>query len=144
MFIRVKVKRNTKPFELVHSDVCGPFSTPTFGCKTHSRYFVGDYTRVSFLWMLPEQKSETCTTAYNAFSAQVTTLGYQTRRFRCNNAQGEYDNKTFRSVLTASVTTYERCPPYSQQKNGVAERMIRTITEKARATMIDSQAPIQF
>jgi len=34
--------------------------------------------------------------------------------------------------------------PYTQQKNGIAEHMIRTITEKARAKMIDSQAPIQF
>ena len=30
-FINVPVQRITKPFELVHSDACGPFSTPTFG-----------------------------------------------------------------------------------------------------------------
>jgi len=47
-------------------------------------------------------------------------------------------------VLTANGTTYEPRPPYSHHKNGVAEGMIRTITGKARAMMIDSQAPIQF
>jgi len=39
-FIRVKVQRTSKPFQLVHSDVCGPFSTPyemlhAFGKTTH-------------------------------------------------------------------------------------------------------------
>jgi len=94
--------------------------------------------------MLPDKKSETCTTTYKAFQARVTTVGYQIRRFRCDNGWGEYDNKTIRSVLTASGTTYDPCPPYSQPKNGITERMIRTITEKARPMMIDSQAPIQF
>jgi len=53
-------------------------------------------------------------------------------------------NKTFRLVLASSGITYEPCPPYAHDKNGVAERMIKTITEKARAVIIDSQAPIEF
>ena len=34
--------------------------------------------------------------------------------------------------------------PATHQKNGVAERMIQTITEKAQSMMIDSQAPFVF
>jgi len=71
-------------------------------------------------------------------------MRYETKRFRCDNGQGEYDNKTFRYVLAARVTIYEPCPPYSHHKNAVAEHMIHTITEKAWAMMIDSQAPVQF
>ena len=140
----VKVKHTSKPFGLVDSDVCGPFSTHTVGGNKHFISFVDDYTRFPFVWMLPDKKSETCTTAYKAFHARVTTLGYQIRRFRCDNGRGEYDNETFRSVLTTSGTTYEPCPPYSHHKDGVTERMIRTITDKARAMMIDSQAPVQL
>jgi len=62
------------------------------------------------------------------------------KRFQCDNGRREYDNKTFRQVLAARGTTYEPCPPYTQNMNGVAERMILTITEKARSMMIDSQA----
>jgi len=47
-------------------------------------------------------------------------------------------------VLAARGTTYEPCPPYAHYKNGVAERMIQTITEKARSMMIDSQVPLVF
>jgi hypothetical protein len=143
-FIRVPVKRTTKPFELVHSDVCGPFSTLTFGDNRYYILFIDDYTRYTSVWLLPNKKAETCTSAYQSFQARVDSMGYEVKRFRCDNGRGEYDNKTFRLVLAARGTTYEPCPPYAHHKNGVAERMIRTITEKARAMMIDSQAPIQF
>ena len=42
-FIRTKVKRATTPFELVHSDVCGPFATPTGGsCRNHYFFLFND------------------------------------------------------------------------------------------------------
>jgi len=58
-------------------------------------------------------------------------MGYEVKRFQRDNHRGEYDNKTFRLVLAARGTTYEPCPPYAQPRNGVAECMIQTITEKA-------------
>jgi len=137
-FIWVKVQRTALPFALVHSDVCGPFSTSTFGGNKRFILFIDDYTPFTFVWILPDKKSETCTATYMAFQARVITLGCQITRFWCDNGWGEYDNKTFRLVLTASGTTYEPCLPCSHQKNGVAERIIRTITKKARAMMIDS------
>ena len=47
-------------------------------------------------------------------------------------------------MLAARDTTYEPYPPYAHHKNAVAERMIETITEKARSMIIDSQAPLVF
>ena len=35
-------------------------------------------------------------------------------------------------------------PPYAHHKNGVAERSIGVITEKARSMMIDAQVPVEF
>ena len=71
-------------------------------------------------------------------------MGYEVKQFRCDDGHGEYDNKTFRLVLTAHGTTYEPCPPYAHHMNGIAERMIQTITETARSMMIESQAPLAF
>jgi len=71
-------------------------------------------------------------------------MGYEIESFQCDNVWGEYDNETFQNVPAAHGTTYEPSPPYAHHKNGVAEQMICSITEKARAMMIDSQAPIQF
>ena len=59
-------------------------------------------------------------------------------RLRCDNGKGEYDNRFFRGILRASGMSFEPSPPYSQHKNGVSERMIRTIVTKARTMMLDS------
>ena len=142
-FITVPVKRTTRPFEHVHSDVCGAFSTPTLGDNRYYILFIDDYPRYIFLWLLPIMKAVTCTSTYQSVQAHVDSMGYEIKWFRCDNAQGEYDNKIFRYVLAARGTTCEPCLPYAHHKDGVAERMIRKITEKARAMMIDSQAPIQ-
>jgi len=79
-----------------------------------------------------------------SFHTWVDSTGYQIKRFRCDDEQGESDNKTFRLVLAAWGTSYEPCRAFSHHKNGVAERMIHTITEDAQAKMIHSQGPIQF
>jgi len=142
--IKVKTKRTTKPFELIHSDVCRPFSTPTSASHCYYILFFGDYTRYTSVWVLPDTKSKTCTSADQSFQARVDFMGYEVKWFRCNNGRGEYDNKTFRLVLAARGTTYERCPPYAHHNNGVAEHMIQTMTEKAQSMMIDSQAPLLF
>jgi len=131
-------------FELIHSDVCGQFSTPTSAGHCYYILFIDDYTRYTAVWVLPDEKSKICTSAYQLFQAQVDSMEYEVKRFRCNNGPREYDNKIFRLVLAACSTIYEPCPPYTQHKNRVAKHMIQTIIKKARSMMIDFQAPLVF
>jgi len=70
-FIKVPVKRTTKPFELVHSDVCGPFSTLSLGDNRHHILFIDDYTRYTSVWLLPNTKAKTCNSANQSFQARV-------------------------------------------------------------------------
>jgi len=71
-------------------------------------------------------------------------MGYEIKWLQCDNGWGECDKKSFQYVLVAHGSTYEPCPPYTRHKKGVAERMIHTVTEKARAMMIDTQPSIQL
>jgi hypothetical protein len=57
------------------------------------------------------------------------------RRFRCDNGKGEYDNHLFKNFLSANGITFEPSAPYTQNQNGVSERAIRTISEKARSML---------
>jgi hypothetical protein len=63
--IKVKTRHTIKQLELVHSDVCGPFSMPT--CTGYRVYvlFIDDYTCDIFVWDLLDMKSKTCTSAYH-------------------------------------------------------------------------------
>jgi len=143
-FIRTKVKTGTKPFELVHSDTCSPFSVSTKGGHLHYIFFVFDYTRCTTVYLVPDKKKETCIAAYQHYQAKVDVKGYNIKRFRCDNGSGEYHNQLFQGLLAAGGTAHEFCPSCAHGKNGVTERMIRTITEKARAMILDSQAPLEF
>jgi len=143
-FIRVPVNHTTKPFELVYSDVCCPFSTRTCGDTRCYILFINDYTRYTSIWLLPNEKAETCTSAYQSIWARVDWMRHEINRFRWDDGRGQYDNKTFRYVLVARSTTHEPCPPYGHRMKGVPKRMLCTITEMAQVMMIDSQAPVQL
>jgi hypothetical protein len=143
-FIRLPVKYTTKPLELVHSDVRSSFSTPTLGDTQYYILFIDDYTRYTSVWLLPNNQSMTCTSAYQSLQALLDSMGYEIKGSQCDNGWGEYNNRTFGYVLPARGTTYERDPPYTDHKNSVAEQMIYTITEQAWAMIVDSQAPIQL
>jgi len=143
-FIKVPVKRTAMPCELVHSDVWGSFSTPTFG---HNRYyiqFIDDYSRYTSRWLLPNQRAMTCASPSQTFPGQVDSMGHEIQGFQGYNGRGEYDNKTFQYVLAAHGSPYDPCGLFTHHKNGVAQCMICTITERAPAIMIDSQPPVQF
>jgi transposase InsO family protein len=142
--IRVPVQRTTTPFELVHSDLCGPFATRSSGGAQYFIIYIDDYSRHTEIMVLPDKRSETCTAAFQWFQAKVDGWGYDIRRFRSDNGSGEYNNKTFRGILAVRGIAFEPCPPHTQHKNGIAERMIGVLTQKARAMMLDSQAPMQF
>jgi len=132
------------PCELVHSDVYGPFSKPTCGDHPYYIPLINNYMWYTFVWLLPNKTAMTCTSLYQSFQAQVDSMGYKMKRPRCDYGQGEYNNNTFWYGPPACGTTYQPCPQYAHHKNGIADFMICTITEKAWAMMIDSQVPVQF
>jgi hypothetical protein len=47
-------------------------------------------------------------------------------------------------MLGAFGISYEPAPPYTQYKNGTAERMLRMMNTKAQCMLLDSNLPMQF
>jgi len=136
--ICVPVQCTTTPFELVHSDLCGPFAVRSSGSAQYFIVYIDDYSRHAEITVLPDKRAETCTAAFQWFQAKVNCWGYDIRRFRSDNGSGEYNNKMFRNILTVQGIAFEPCPPHTQHKNGIRKRMIGVLTQKARAMMLDS------
>ena len=80
--------------------------------------------------------------AFNNFNALVEKhSGQKIMYFRCDKGKAEYDKATFRSILWENEITYKPSAPYTQNQNGVSERMNRTIMEKSRTMLLEARLP---
>jgi len=141
--IRTKASRTSTPFELVHSDLCGPMKHSIGGAQYYIIY-IDDCTRYTEVYFLITKTAEEISAKFQHYRAWVEAQGFHIKRFRSDNGSGEYSNSVFLGLLGEKGITFEPSPPYTQHKNGTAERMIRTLNAKARSMMLDANVPIIF
>jgi len=106
--------------------------------------YIDDCTRYTEVYFLITKSADEISAKFQAYQAWVKARGFQINRFRCDNGSSQYNNSLFLGTLGESVITYEPLPPYTQHKNGVAERIDCTLNTKARSMMQDGNVPIQF
>jgi len=128
--IRMKSTRSSTPFELVHSDLCGPMNRSIGGAQFYIIY-VDDCTRYTEVYFLITKSADVISAKFQEYQAWIKARGFGIKRFRCDSGTGKYNNSLFLGILRENGITYEPSPPYTQHKNGVAERMIRTLNTKA-------------
>ena len=83
------------PLKLVHSDLCGPLSSPSFsGCK-YLLTFINDFSRHTWVYFLKlKQEVFEKFLAYKVLVEKKSR--HQIQRLRTNNG-GEYMNNNFTS-----------------------------------------------
>ena len=67
--------------------------------------------------------------------------GYRVVTLRSDNG-GEYMSSRFDKYLADRGITHQTTVPYNSHQNGVSERAIRTLTEKARVMMFAANTPL--
>ncbi|CAM8959948.1 unnamed protein product [Rhodiola kirilowii] len=130
------------PFELLHSDVWGPFHVPTI---SNARYFltiVDDYTRAVWTFLMTH-KSETTDIIIGMFHMVETQFGKTIQKFRSDNG-GEFFNHKLTSFFQSKGCIHQSSCPYTPQQNGLAERKHRHILEVARALIFEAGLPKHF
>lgn len=130
--------RATRPLELVHSDLCGPFPASLTG----SRYFItftDDYSRFSWVYFL-KFKSEALD-KFKAFKQQIeTSLGARLMCL-CTDRGGEYMSDLFKFFCQQHGITRQLTVAKTPHQNGVVERKNRTLLDILRSMAITSRAP---
>jgi transposase InsO family protein len=143
-YIRTPAPRSTSPFELVHSDLCGPMAYHSLGGKAYYIIYIDDFSRWCEVYFLNGKSADEIASKFEHYKARIEAQGFKIKRFRCDNGKGEFSNDKFLQILAKDGISFEPSPPYTQHKNGVAERMIRTINTKTRSLMIDSGVHMSF
>lgn len=129
---KVPVTRATKPFEMVHSDVAGPFPVRSHSKKLYFIIFVDDFTRYTFIYLLYGVSAEEICEKFDDLCNWLDARGWHILRLRSDSSVPHFLNSLFKSKRRARGIDSEPSPPNCQHKNGLAERMIQTILLKMR------------
>ena len=129
----LKASRSKEKLKLVHTDVCGPMRTQSFGGSCYFITFTDDYSRYCrtyFLRRKPEAFEK-----FKEFKASVENeSGMKIKALRADRG-GEYLSDEFKSFLKKCGIQPQFTAAYSPQQNGVSERLNRTLVEAARSML---------
>jgi gag-polypeptide of LTR copia-type/Integrase core domain/GAG-pre-integrase domain len=112
-FPKDKAKRVTRLLELVHTDLCGPMETPSFGGSKYFLLFIDDFSRMSWVYFL-QNKSETfnCFTKFKAYVEKQT--GEKLKKLRSDRG-GEYMSAEFKTFCEKEGIHHELTTFYTPQ-----------------------------
>lgn len=134
--------RATRPLELIHSDLCGPMENISFGGMKYFITFTDDFTRMVHVYFLKDKLK--ILEIFKDFKLKVENeLNYKIKRLRTDNGK-EYCNYNFEKYLSNHGIIHQTSTPYTPQQNGLAERMNRTLVERARCMLFYANLEKKF
>ena len=141
-FKSMKVRRNSVPLELIHSDVCGKLNPKSLGGAEYFVTFIDDCSRYCWIFML-KCKSEVFK-VFKEFKYMVENqCNVKIKRFRSDNG-GEFCSNEFECFFRDNGIKHEKTVPKSPEQNGISERLNRTLIEKVRTMLSDASLPKTF
>ena len=141
-FAKIGKTPKAEKLELVHTDVWGPSPVQSLAGSLYYVTFIDDCTRKVWVYFL-KKKSEVFDT-FRRWKAMIENeTGLKVKRLRSDNG-GEYTDRRFREFCANNGIKMEKTVPKTPQQNGVAERMNRTLNERARSMRIHAGLPKMF
>ena len=101
--------------EVIHSDVCGPMQTSTFGGKRYFVTFIDEYSHYCVVYLL-KSKSEVAEKFAQFVALAETQTGLRVRTLRIYN-RGEYITSKMSKFCTNHGIMQRFTPPYTPQLN---------------------------
>lgn len=129
-------------FELIHSDFCGSMQKRSHSGERYFVTFVDDYSRALWTYFM-SQKSEVFNLFKNFYPMVKNQFKTTINTVRSDNG-GEYCSEKFITSCAEQGIKHQFTTAYSPASNGVAERLNRTLMDKARTLLSDSNLPKCF
>lgn len=131
-----------RPLQIIHSDICGPITPLSLDGSKYFMIFVDQFTHYCVTYLakfksdLPSILKDYVNKSQSNFNSKVVHL-------YIDNGT-EYLSNEMKKFCIDNGISYHLTIPHTPHQNGVSERMIRSITEKARTLLIESKLPQQF
>jgi transposase InsO family protein len=132
----------THPLELVHTDVCGPMQVASLGGRKYFVTLLDDFTGLSFAVPIPH-KSSVASELKRVLNELETQCGFKVKTLRSDRG-GEYLNTELKDFFASKGIIHQTTAPHTPQQNGKAERLNRTLIERTRTLLVESQLPISL
>jgi hypothetical protein len=134
----VSNSRCTRPMQLLHSDLMGPFKVPSLGKSMYVATLLDDFSGYGEVFCLKDKKSVQETLPYAIVRFQRQS-GYQVKAIRTDRGT-EYKGQ-FSVFLKKKGIVHQRSSPYTPEQNGLAERYNRPLIERTRALLLHFNLP---
>ena len=131
-----------KVLELIHTDICGPMSTPSKGNNKQFVLFIDDFTRMNWVFFM-KQKSEVLSIFKKFKSFVEKQSGCYIKTLRSDRGM-EYTSSQFGNFCEDEGVERQLTIAYTPQQNGVVERKNQTIMEMAKAMLYEKGLPKFF
>ena len=131
--------KTSSPFELIYTDLAGPFKPKAKDGSCYISKFTDHHTRWKAVYPIASKDKALDTLAY--FNQDyVIPSGHRIQRVRCDKG-GEYVADYFRNYCKETGIQMEFAATNTPQQNGVSERDGRTILNMTRCILIDTGLP---
>ena len=122
--------RATEPFELIHSDLKMQ-PVESYRKYRYTITFLDDFT--SHTWTINLWTKDATLPTTRHFLAMVETQYKASVRAWMSDAGGEYTSMAFTTMMKEKGITVLQSVPHAHQQNGRAERLNRTLSDKAES-----------
>jgi transposase InsO family protein len=130
---------SNRPLQLLHMDVCGPIQVPSLGNSLYLATYLDDYSKLSVVRPVAT-KHEVANVTIEVIKLLENQSGHRLLVARTDNGT-EYVNSTLADYFRSKGVLHQKTVRYTPEQNGAAERLNRTLLEKMRAMLEDSQLP---
>jgi transposase InsO family protein len=149
--IKKGAKRSSGVFEIVHTDICGPFPIKSVDGYDSFITFTDDYSRYGYIYPIKERSE--ALDKFKIFKAEVENQQNLKIKVVKSDRGGEYYGRhtlygqipgPFARFLQKNGIVAQYSTPGEPQQNGVAERCNRTLMDMVRSMLSYSTLPISL
>lgn len=138
----VSQSRASHVLELLHTDLWGPYNTPTLTNAHYILTIVDDYTRVTWTFLLT-YKSQVALTLINFITQAQKQYHQCVKKIRSDNGT-EFVNHTCQNFFFSLGIIHQTSCVYTPQQNGIVECKHKHLLAIARSLLFQAHLPQKF